>query len=418
MSKRENSLLVLCTERFWPAHGGVERYAMEIGKALEERWSVLVLTAVRRDVSLQRSLLSSRGPARVILLKPLRAEVVMAGLNSPMKAWFRLIISFEDLVHRVALRHYYKTRALALRETARLMAASLQHLQPAWAQYTRVVLHAMGPWEMSLVGDMLFPTAARVTTPFIHPGHWGEDTFSREWFQDRDYVIAIGEEDRKACRAAGVSSDRLRVLPVMTRTPEPFADSSPRRTVLFLGVARPYKGVEVFVEMARRLAGHDLQWVWAGPIPSEATTLASNARSYGVDVKGPISEAEKLRLLQRTLCVCLPSETEITPYCILEAWAAGASVVATDDKYMREFVGGAGLLAGREPAAFGDAVLRLAQEPGLAREHVRLGTQLLRTRHDPAKIGSLLDELYDTAVVKREQELRAGGAPTIHRTRA
>lgn len=83
---------------------------------------------------------------------------------------------------------------------------------------------------------------------------------------------------------------------------------------------------------------------------------------------------------------------------ILEAWARGLAVVATPAA-----AAGLGAAAGREllvasdPQDFAAAVLQLGAEPERGRKLAAAGRQLLRTRHDPARIARRLLAIYEAS---------------------
>jgi glycosyltransferase involved in cell wall biosynthesis len=396
-------LLVLCLERFWPAHGGVEAYAQDIARWFQGSCSVMVVTAVRQDRSLREELLDSDGSYLESDVGGARVRVLTAGLRAPARRWFRSITKMESLSHRLFESQYYRTRWIVAKETGRLLARDLERLLEVDAK--NVVVHAMGPWELSLVGDRLFPRAAHVATPFIHPGHWGEDPFSRRWFRSRDALVALSEEDARVCRETARSPERVQIVPIFGPPRiESTARREERRSVVFLGIARPYKGVEVFIEAARllRLENPDLDFIWAGSIPSESEPLVHVASAAGVKILGSVGEDAKREILSRALCLCLPSTTEITPYSFLEAWAAGCPVVTTDTPHLREFVGEGGELVPREPAAFASAVRRLAASPELTEYRANEGRMYLARRHHSSLVGPALEKVYQKAMEQKQ----------------
>lgn len=400
---RSSFVLVLCLERFWPAHGGVERYALEIARCLRGVYPVVVITAVRRDETLREALLARPKSFLEPAVGPAEVKVFSAGLGQFRRTWFRGMTLVESFTHQIAKNRYYQTRWRAMQKTAHVLAQDLSRIIDIPVNQ-KVVLHAMGPWEMSHVGDLLFPNAVRVVTPFIHPGHWGEDEWSRRWFSSRDGVVALGEEDANTCAKNGIPRDRMTVVPLLSPSlREDVISRRERRTVVFLGVARAYKGIDIFLDTVKllRAEGADLNFVWAGHIPKESAHLTQIARAAGVQVKGAVSDGEKERILSRALCFCLPSATEITPYSILEAWAVGTPVVTTDDVYLREFVSLGGLLAPRRPAAFAAAIRRLAEKPELGERCAIMGRSYLLSRHDPSRVIGQLVSAYRDAIRQR-----------------
>jgi glycosyltransferase involved in cell wall biosynthesis len=395
--------LVICLERFWPARGGVERYALGLASWFGTRVPVTVVTAVREKDSLRDELIARSGSSFERSVSPAAVDVLTVGLSRSGRLAFRVITGTERLIHKLAPGHYHHTRWLARGLTAGLLSRSLKRTGlPNW-QGDRVVIHAMGPGELSEVGVRLFPDAALVVTPFIHPGFWWEDHQSSNWFRRCDRVVALGVEDFRTCERVGIPPERMSVVPTLSTTnPVPSSASAHRDMVVFIGVARPYKGVDLFIDafehLKTRLTG--IKFVWAGTIPDSARDLVARAKASGIVVCGEISEDEKRALLKRAICLCLPSATEIAPYAILEAWDNGAPVVATNDPYFREFVGGGGLFIERNSRALAEAIKALVQDPDLARRCVKSGQDLLK-RHDPDVVGPQLAMLYRLAVDRK-----------------
>jgi glycosyltransferase involved in cell wall biosynthesis len=408
----EEFTLVICVGRFWPAHGGAERYALDIAEWFSRICPVIVITAVRHSSRpLTAQLLSSDGSYLEYGIGSENGCVYTVGLRKIARLWFRGLCLLEKTIVQVASSTYYGTRWLAMREISRLLAQDVSKIFDI-PSTRNVVVHAMGTWELALVGDRLFPHSVHVATPFIHPGHWGEDSFTQRWLRHRHGLIALSELDALACRRTGIQSDRVHLVPLFG----PQIHESPfrreeRRVVVFLGTARPYKGVDIFIEVASSLGAPrtDLEFIWIGDVPSDTEHLIAVARASGVQVKGAVTESEKLDVLRRAMCLCLPSTSEITPYSILEAWAAGAPVVATDDPYLREFVGEAGGLVTRDASAFVAAILRLKEQPELAERQVRLGRTYLDSRHHPSTIGSRLLSAYRRALNHQQEEAPLNG---------
>jgi len=83
---------------------------------------------------------------------------------------------------------------------------------------------------------------------------------------------------------------------------------------------------------------------------------------------------------------------------IIESWARGIPVVATPEAvHGLEAGDGRELLLARNGHEFGAAVRRLHEETGLRQRLIEAGGKFVATRHDPARIGSLLEEAYRAA---------------------
>ena len=92
------------------------------------------------------------------------------------------------------------------------------------------------------------------------------------------------------------------------------------KQLLLLGRPDPVKGHSFAFDIARRLQKEGWELVATGTEHNEA----------GIKGLGWISEQEKLRLLQESTAILIPSKFEGQPLVMLEALAAGCSVIASD----------------------------------------------------------------------------------------
>lgn len=89
-----------------------------------------------------------------------------------------------------------------------------------------------------------------------------------------------------------------------------------------------------------------------------------------IDHKGTVSDSELAELYNQASIFVLPSVIEGTPLTPLEAMSAGAAIVSTDNKGIREYIvnGKNGLLVPiNDPVSLKDAVLQLVRNPEMRR---------------------------------------------------
>ena len=80
---------------------------------------------------------------------------------------------------------------------------------------------------------------------------------------------------------------------------------------------------------------------------------------------------------------------------IIESWSRGVPVVATPEAVRGlEADDGRELLLARNGREFGAAIRNLREDPGLQQRLIEAGRQAVATRHDPARVGTLLEEVY------------------------
>lgn len=161
-------------------------------------------------------------------------------------------------------------------------------------------------------------------------------------------VVAVSEELRdEAAAFAPEQAAKVRVVPngidvAAVRAAPPIA--WPRPYVLFAGRLEPVKNaafaIDAFGRVARRVAPLDLLIAGTG---SEEAVLAGQARLEGVADRvhflGARDRAEVWGLMRGAHCVVVPSRAEGNPLVVLEAWAAGAPVLASAVKGLRDLVG-------------------------------------------------------------------------------
>jgi glycosyltransferase involved in cell wall biosynthesis len=83
---------------------------------------------------------------------------------------------------------------------------------------------------------------------------------------------------------------------------------------------------------------------------------------------------------------------------IIESWARGIPVVATPEAvHGLEARDGRELLLARDGHEFGASIRRLVEETDLRKQLAEAGRNMVATRHDPARIVSLLEETYQAA---------------------
>jgi len=143
------------------------------------------------------------------------------------------------------------------------------------------------------------------------------------------------------------------------RTDAPTPTEGP--TVLFVGRHEPRKGLAVLLEAVSSMARPPVQWI-AGEGPATAELQARFPASPTLHWLGTISEEEKVARMAGAHVFCAPSTGgESFGMVLLEAMAAGCSVVASDIEGYRQAAGGhARLVAPNDPRA-----LALALETAL-----------------------------------------------------
>jgi glycosyltransferase involved in cell wall biosynthesis len=241
-----------------------------------------------------------------------------------------------------------------------------------------------------------------VVTPFVHPGQWNDDVASARAYQRADLVVGLLEADCAVLRSLGVPGARVTECGVCSPGVAPGGGRELRQRhgiagpiVLFLGVRRPYKGFDVLLEAVPALVGAvpAVRVVFAGPGPPVDT----GGSPAIVDV-GMVDDAERAAWLEAADVLSLPSEGEIYPVTILEAWSARTPVVTSDIAPLVELMerSGGGVAAPRTPAAQAAALASLLVADARRRSAGHRGHEFWLRQGTP------------DAVVRRHEELYAG----------
>jgi D-inositol-3-phosphate glycosyltransferase len=210
---------------------------------------------------------------------------------------------------------------------------------------------------------------------------------------EADELVNLYDADRDRVRIVPPGVDRRLFVP----RPKPEARErlglQGTRLVLFVGRLQPFKGpdlaIRAFAEAVRRDPEGTADVVLAvvgGPagVPrsGEVERLRSLASQLGLGDRVrfvPPQPQERLSDFYSAASVVLvPSRTESFGLVALEAQACGTPVIAADAGGLRHAVtdGETGfLVAGHDPGAYADRILRLLRDPDLARRLAAAGTR-------------------------------------------
>lgn len=148
-------------------------------------------------------------------------------------------------------------------------------------------------------------------------------------------------------------------------------DASGELRVLYVGQLRPYKGADVAVEAASRVAGVHLKVIGSGPMADSLARRVSELEGERVELLGFCSDEVLDEWYRWADVVVLPSTSRLEAFGIvlLEGMAAGCIPVASDLPGVRDLVAGCGLLAAPgDPDDLAWALAELARRPELVTE--------------------------------------------------
>jgi len=255
----------------------------------------------------------------------------------------------------------------------------------------------------NLNGKLMLPltygTAKARGLPFVlWTGVWHHPTtglhrrtrrLTEGFYRGAGAIVAYGEHVKRFLAAVpGVDEEKLFVAgqaiePSRFEAVQPASNGSSE--VLFIGQFKAYKGIETLLDAADRLDGGQIRLRLVGNGPLESRIRARAADRPNLELVGHVPQEQLPAQLARSRCLVLPSvttELDREPWGIAvnEAMHAGVPVVASTavgaaaGGLVRD--GHNGLVVGEgDAAALAGALLRLADDPGLAR---RLGDQARR----------------------------------------
>ena len=350
--------VVLVTRRFWPLIGGAERFMAELAAGLAERGHAVTLLTARLDPSWPERI-RFRGFPVIRLPNP---NVRFWGTLRYMQAlttWLRGHASEYDVVYTAMLKHD---------AWAAIRAVSRTH---------PVILFAPGSGP---TGDCAWQRTALLGAHI------------RRICRRADAVTAPSPQVFDELVAAGYPRDRLHLLPhgIVVRAKRTPGDRSRARDALgrlqpqlrlaesdvsavYVGRLHPGKGLLELVEAWETVVrGRPNAYLWLvgeGPLEAELRR-AIRARNLQHRVALPGAFDDVRDFLAAADVFVFPSHQEGMPLALLEAMEAALPIVATDIPGNRLLIrpDRDGLLVPvRSPAALSRAVLRLMEEPELAR---------------------------------------------------
>lgn len=257
----------------------------------------------------------------------------------------------------------------------------------------------------------------RMRLPLVVSVH-GQDVtaYARQWpgivdpLKLADAVVVPSRFVIGAVEAAGVSSDRIHVIPsgvdASFYSPTPLPDGV--LEALFVGRFVEKKGIDVLLkawaEVRRRVPGARLVLVGYGPLEDLAR---SGGEGVVVEPADPSRRGTQVRdAIRRARVIVTPSRTaadgdvETLLLVNLEAMASGRPVVTTRHGGIPEFVdeGRTALLVPEnDPAALADAIERVLADDELAANMSAAGPGWVK-RFDWTATAEAMDGLYESLI--------------------
>jgi len=233
-----------------------------------------------------------------------------------------------------------------------------------------------------------------------------------------DRILVVSKVDARSLERLGAPPERLSVVPIGVDTERPLVRRKPvdPPAILHLGGLNYLPNLEglrwflrqIFPRVVERLPDCGLYVVGGAP-PAEV--VGEGLRDPRIVVTGGVPDVEPYMARASLLVVPLRSGSGMRVK-ILEAFARGVPVVTTTIGYEGiEATHGEHLLVADDPAAFADAVERLARDELLAGRLSDKARRLVKAKYDWRRAGEALDTAcYEGLCLERPVNLRRAGA--------
>lgn len=395
--------ILFVARRYWPARGGIESFLRHMATELSSRHDLTVLAGRVDDGPHTRLNDSLRPPPGFDTF--VDAGAIIKPLNVPTRK--RLVMT--PLIAHVTpgLRRYAYGRSR--RFAAALVAQAVGPIIAKEASGMDVI-HM---WS----GDLLASAAVHaghlarvpvVITPFAHEGQWGYDAASVRAYRAAERLGALLDGEAEFYARLGVDRRRIEICGVCSPGVEAVDRHAARRRlgirgrlVLFLGARRPYKGFDLLLQASPAVTAvhRDASFAFVGPGPR----LADVPRESNVLDIGPVADEERAVWLNAADVLCLPSQAEILPVSILEAWSVATPVLTSDIPALEELVAsaGGGRCIPRDPDQIAEALIKMLADPGQLQQMGLLGRHAWLGRYTPEAVARRHEDLYARACSAR-----------------
>jgi glycosyltransferase involved in cell wall biosynthesis len=254
--------------------------------------------------------------------------------------------------------------------------------------------------EKSIEGRVYFAVErqlGRITDGIIHVSGYEAETYRRKVGVPRAEAVVIRN---------GLRADEF--VPVV---PSPEA-----RDLLYLGMLRNLKGIDVFLQAIVRLREQHGRVVTAHVIgqTTELESYVELAHAVGIGDQVAFHLPKPAReAFAMTRALVVPSRAESMPYVVLEAIAAGLPIVATDVGGVPEIFGprAGELVPPGDPAALAAAIDRMLADSAQAARDAAARREWLEPRFHIDVMQERVETLYREILDRKAARSAPRGAP-------
>ena len=178
----------------------------------------------------------------------------------------------------------------------------------------------------------------------------------------------------------------------------------------YIGQLIPRKGLDVLLDAASNLCFDNWRLAIVGEGESRAP-LEKQAKTLGIDDRVFFYgfRDDRVAFLRGFNLFVLPSRLEGVPRCLMEAMAAGLSVIASDIPGCRDLVvhGQSGLLfPGDDAKELAEMIEAVASDKIPSVRHARMGRELVNSRFSAERMAEEYTSLYTSLISAERQYIR------------
>lgn len=240
------------------------------------------------------------------------------------------------------------------------------------------------------------------------------EAYAHRWLKTYDQCVDLFLAPSRFVRDKfvehGWNGQRFRELPHFQPAHEPRPAPARDAGLLYFGRLSQEKGIKDLLCAMQRLPDQPLTIAGDGPQREELQRQALVLGLRNVQFVGKVGTEERDRLIRQSRFTVFPSHAyETLGKTILESYAQGRPVIATDLGSRREFVRGGetGILYGcGDVEHLAHSIRWLAENPDAAERMGRAGWNLLRERHSPEAHYLKLIEFYQDLISRKAAQIQ------------
>jgi len=410
--------LGILSRRFRPAEGGVENYLFSLCEELMASHRPRIVTQIlgnHSDYPGVDDLFARTYSA------PIHPGMEIFPLSPNRMDFIRLLPCGLKLLPGFRSHAYAPLKALAVRQFASVYFKRVRRFFQDAALIHSFSFDGLGLLGQRVAESLRIPF---VITPFMHAGHWGDDPQNIRLYNSADLVLALHEEDAASLRNAGVRPELIRIgsvgIPAFSgngkRFREKYRVEGPM--ILFVGRMVEHKGYRELVAAVRTLLneGHALTLILMGPESAVSRKFTAEAAHPNIRFLGLLPSQEKYDALSACDLFCLPSDSEIMPVSILEAWHAGRPVLGGDIPALRCLIqeGKTGMFAQRTADSIGKQLRAFLDAPDHWRSIGENGQEEVSREHLIHHVAERHIRFYEEALLNKQDITRNLGGMAVN----